>query len=176
MQTTTKRITPGWAVWTAHAAALAPLPAGLWRIAMAVGIPVGFDRAWLDRAGIPGPGSVWPIVLSLVAEGCALLALGLIRPWGERAPRWLPLVGGRTVRPSAAVVPAAVAAALLTAFGVAFGVKIVRVLAGAESDPAFPDGAAAVVMSLAYVPILLWGPFLAATTLAYHRRRRAGSV
>ncbi|MUN38704.1 hypothetical protein [Actinomadura litoris] len=164
---------PRWAVWTAHAAALAPAPAGLWRIAMATGIPVGFDQEWLDRADIPGKGSVWPILLSLVAEGCALLALGLVRPWGERAPRWIPFIGGRTVRPYAAIVPAATASVLLTAFGVAFALKIVRVLGGADADPNFPEGTAAVVMSLTYVPMLVWGPLLALATLAYHRRRAA---
>jgi hypothetical protein len=60
---------------------------------------------------------------------------------------------------------------VLTAFGLAFAVKIVRVLAGAESDPNFPEGTAAVVMSLTYVPMILWGPLLAVATLAYHRRR-----
>ncbi len=138
---------------------------------MATGTPVGFDQAWLDQADIPGAGSVWPIVLSLVAEGCALLALGLVRPWGERAPGWIPFIGGRTVRPLAAIVPAAAASVLLTAFGVAFAFKIVWVLSGADADPNFPEGGAAVVMSLTYVPMLAWGPLLALATLAYHRRR-----
>ncbi|GAA3095918.1 hypothetical protein [Streptosporangium carneum] len=168
-------ITPRWATWTAHAAAVAPLPAGLWRIAMAIGLPVGFDQAWLERADIPGRGSVWPIVLSLVTEGCALLALGLVRPWGERAPRWLPFIGGRTVHPYAAIVPATLASVLLTVFGLVFGVKIALVLAGADSDPNFPEGVSAVVMSVAYIPMLAWGPLLALTTLAYGRRRAAGA-
>ncbi|MFB4319988.1 hypothetical protein [Actinomadura sp. 21ATH] len=170
MQTTQSQA-PRWAVRAAHAAAVAPLPAGLWRIAMAAGVPVGFDRAWLDRADIPGRGSVWPVVLSLAAEGCALLALGLVRPWGERVPRRFPFIGGRRVPPYAAVVPAAAASVLLTAFGVAFGLKIAAVLAGGTDDPSFPDGAAAAVMALLYVPMILWGPLLAAATVAYHRRR-----
>lgn len=138
---------------------------------MAAGIPVGFDAAWLRNAHIPGGGSVWPVTLSLLTEACALLALGLVQPWGERAPRWIPFIGGRTVRPAAAVIPATIASVILTMFGVVFGIKIVLVLAGAEHDPSFPEGVAAWVMSLTYVPLLLWGPLLALATLAYHRRR-----
>ncbi|MGP4024832.1 hypothetical protein [Actinomadura sp. 3N407] len=163
---------PRWARWTAHASALAPLPSGLWRIAMAIGVPVGFENAWLHQAQIPGRGSVWPITLSLLSEGCALLALGLVRPWGERVPGWVPLAGGRRVPPYTALVPAWIATVVLTASAVAFGIKIVRVLGGVESDPTFPEGAAAWVMSATYLPMLAWGPLLGLTTLAYHRRRR----
>jgi hypothetical protein len=59
------------------------------------------------------------IALSLVTEGAVLLTLGLVRPWGERVPRWVPLLGGRRVAPLAAVVPAsigAVAVQLIWAF------------------------------------------------------------
>jgi hypothetical protein len=140
---------------------------------MAAGVPVGFTPAWLAQARIPGSGSVWPIVLSLVTEACALLAIGLVRPWGERAPRWIPLIGGKAVPVYAAVIPAALATVVLSGFGVAFGVKIVGVLAGHEVDPSFPSGAAAWVMSATYVPMLLWGPLLGLATLSYCRRRRA---
>ncbi|WP_067449795.1 hypothetical protein [Actinomadura macra] len=167
---------PRWARWTAHASALAPLPSGLWRIAMAVGVPVGFDHAWLREAQMPGRGSVWPILLSLLTEGCALLALGLVRPWGERVPGWIPFAGGRRVAPYAALVPAWFATAILTGFGVAFAIKITRVLGGYESDPSFPEGAAAWVMSATYVPMLAWGPLLGLATLAYQRRRRAAAA
>ncbi|MQA97589.1 MAG: hypothetical protein GEV11_24270 [Streptosporangiales bacterium] len=168
------RHVPRWARWAAHASVLAPLPSGLWRIAMAIGLSVGFAEAWLQQAQIPGRGSVWLITLTLLSEGCALLALGLVQPWGEQVPRWIPFLGGRDVPPYAALVPAWIATALLTAFGVAFGIKIVRVLGGVEHDPSFPEGAAAWIMSASYVPMLAWGPLLGLATLAYHRRRSAG--
>ncbi|GAA2842698.1 hypothetical protein GCM10010505_77190 [Kitasatospora aburaviensis] len=28
-------------------------------------------------------------------EGLTLLTLGLVRPWGEVTPRWIPLIGGK---------------------------------------------------------------------------------
>ncbi|QXJ23369.1 hypothetical protein AGRA3207_004513 [Actinomadura graeca] len=167
---------PRWARWTAHASALAPLPSGLWRIAMAAGVPVGFDQAWLQEARMPGRGSVWPILLSLVTECCALLALGLVRPWGERVPAWIPFAGGRRVPPPAALIPAWCATAILTGFGAAFAIKIVRVLGGHGSDPSFPEGTAAWVMSATYVPMLAWGPLLGLTAFAYQRRRRAAAA
>jgi hypothetical protein len=87
-------------------------------------------------------------------------------------PGWIPVAGGRRVPLYAAVVPAWTATAFLTAFGIAFAIKIVRVLAGAETDPTFPEGTAAWIMSAVYVPMLAWGPLLGLTTLHYHRRRK----
>jgi len=34
------------------------------------------------------------------------------------------------------------------------------------------DGAERVVMMACYLPLLLWGPLLAAVTVSYHRRHR----
>ncbi len=39
--------------------------------------------------------------LSLVGEAVALVSLGLVRPWGERVPRWILVLGGRRVAPHA---------------------------------------------------------------------------
>ncbi|MFC0028144.1 hypothetical protein ACFFMM_01235 [Micromonospora chaiyaphumensis] len=89
------RPAPAWAVRVAHLIPLVVLPAGLWRIALVAGLPIG------TPVGVdPGPGeSAYIVALSLVSEGLALLALGLVRPWGEVFPSWLPLVGGRRVPP-----------------------------------------------------------------------------
>ncbi|MFI1680909.1 hypothetical protein [Streptomyces sp. NPDC020607] len=38
---------------------------------------------------------------------------GLVREWGEVVPAWVPVLGGRRVRPLAAVVPALLGAAAL---------------------------------------------------------------
>ena len=37
--------------------------------------------------------SVYIIALTLVTEAAALLTLGFVRPWGERLPGWIPLLG-----------------------------------------------------------------------------------
>jgi hypothetical protein len=153
---------PRWAVAAAHTVPLLTLPSGLWRLALAAGFDVGIRPvppiAVADAVGFVG--------LSVLCEGLALLTLGLVRPWGERVPRWLPLLGGRRVAPFAAIVPAALGSvALALIWGYAFR--------------AFPDieglrfaGPAWHVLVVAcYLPLLLWAPLLAAVTWAYYLRR-----
>lgn len=156
---------PRWAVLAAHLVPLATLPSGLWRI----GLALGFSMGMLDN-GVPielPPGErVYVVGLSLVIEALALLTLGLVRPWGERVPRWLPLIGGREVRPYAAIVPAALGAlALAVIWGVAF-----------RDFPSPPEMEIAgavwhAVFVAVYLPLLLWAPLLGVVTYSYYRRR-----
>lgn len=150
---------------------LAVVPSGLWRIAQGAGVPVGFTGELARVFAAPGWITPYVIALSLVAEGFALLTLGLVRPWGERFPRWLPVLGGRPVPVMAAVVPAALGAVAVTVLTVAGA----AVWYGPENNghPEAPQGIAGLVMTACYAPMLLWGPLLAAVTVAYHRRRRA---
>lgn len=95
------------------------MPSGLWRIVFGLGIPVGFsgEAARVAAGHQPGWGTLYCVVLSVLAEALAFLTIGLVRPWGEVAPRWIPLIGGRKVRPLAAIVPAALGSAVLTWLG-----------------------------------------------------------
>lgn len=108
--------------------------------------------------------------LSLLLVGLALLTLGLVRPWGERVPRWAPFVGGKRIPPLAAVIPAGAGAVSVTLMWV-----------GVFSDlgPIFAlyglDGAERAVLLLCYAPLLLWGPFLGAVTVSYARRTRVAA-
>ena len=56
--------------------------------------------------------------LGTAAGGAALLGavltIGLIRPWGERFPRWVPVVAGRPVPIAVAAVPGGLVAAVVT--------------------------------------------------------------
>lgn len=151
-----------WAVLAAHAVPLLTLPSGLWRLALAAGLDVGIR----PRPVVTLADSLNFVALSLLCEGLALLTLGLVRPWGERVPGWLPLLGGRRVTPFAAIVPAGLGAlALAVIWAYAFR--------------AFPDigtiefaGAGWHVLLVAcYLPLLLWAPLLAAVTWAYFLRR-----
>ncbi|QKW22405.1 hypothetical protein HUT16_27955 [Kitasatospora sp. NA04385] len=154
---------PGrWAVLAAKAAALTALPSGIWRIVMGIGIPVGFDTSNL---AVPGWFSVLCIAMSLATEGLALLTLGLVQPWGEVVPAWIPLIGGKRVAPLAAVVPALLGAAAL------MWLTIPRA-GGFGAAEGAPSGLPLVVMDACYAPLLLWGPLLAVVTVAYYRRRR----
>ncbi|MFI9720436.1 hypothetical protein ACIHFE_12365 [Streptomyces sp. NPDC052396] len=157
---------PRWASRAAHLAALTTLPSGLWRVAIAVGIPVGLGHSELVQMDAPGWGSVQLVGLSLFAEVLALLSLGLVQPWGEVWPRWLPLLRGRRVPVAAAVVPAALGALAVTVYGVLF------VWTSLHGDMDVSDWGYGLIVVL-YSPMLLWGPLLGAVTVHYHARRTA---
>ena len=161
---------PRWAVLAAHGAALSVLPSGLWRAALAVGVPVGFSGELAATFDAPDPLlTPYALGLSLVAEALALLTLGLVRPWGERLPGWVPRLGGRRVPTAAAVTAAGLGAAAVTA------ATVTGALAWSDpenmGDPDAPQGLAGLVMTACYAPLLAWGPLLAAVTVAYAVRR-----
>jgi hypothetical protein len=153
---------PRWTVVAAHLVPLVTLPAALWRLPVAFGSSMGTD------AQVGGVGeSFYILALSGVTEALALLTLGLVRPWGERVPTWIPAIGGRRVPTLAAVVPAAVGAVLLTAiWAYAFRNGL------ALEDLEFTSEAWHIVLIAAYAPLLLWGPLLGLVTYAYWKRRR----
>lgn len=158
------RPAPRWARAVAHAVPLTTLPSGLWRI----GIAAGFSLGMLDNGEplhVSGWESAYLVFLSLAIEGIALLAFGLVRPWGEYAPRWLPVIGGRRVPPRAVVVSASAGAAAVTAIALMFFLPRDNITQLEATD----TGLAVAVAC--YLPLLLWGPMLGALTLAYHRRR-----
>ncbi|MFF3847764.1 hypothetical protein [Streptomyces sp. NPDC002328] len=154
----------------AHLAALTPLPSGLWRIALALGWDSGFTDEVLRPENFPGEGSAYLIGLSLIAEALGLLTLGLVHGWGERLPRWVPILGDRRIPVPAAVIPASLGAAFVTliTFTGAFGWNDADNMGAAGS----PDGGRYWVMTGCYMPLLAWGPLLAVVTVAYYRRRR----
>ncbi|MEU9041870.1 MULTISPECIES: hypothetical protein [unclassified Kitasatospora] len=160
---------PRWAQLAAKAAALSTVPSGVWRIAFGFGVPVGFTGATAAAfdAHQPGWGTVYCVALSALAETLAFLTVGLVRPWGLAAPGWIPLIGGRRVRPLAAIVPALLGSALLTFLGME---ALFGGWAHNLAEPDSPRGFAAVVMTLAYLPLVAWGPLLGAVTLDYARR------
>jgi hypothetical protein len=148
----------------AHLVPLATLPSALWRLPLSFGFPmgiVGVHLQWWEP--------YYFVALSLVTEGAALLTLGLVQPWGERVPRWVPVLGGRRVPPPAAVVPAAagaVAVQLIWAFAFRNFPEM--------GDFHFSHDGWRVLMLACYVPLLLWAPLLAAVTVSYYRRRCRG--
>lgn len=157
---------PRWAVRIAHIIPLLTLPSGLWRVALAVGISAGVTQSAYD-ALTAGSGAVWYLLgLSVLSEALALLALGLVRPWGVVPPRWLPILGGRRMRPWAVVLTAGTGSAALIALWTP------TVLSWWSNSA--PRGGMTetghVVIGLLYVPLIAWGPLLAVLTVAYHRR------
>ena len=113
VRATTAAPVPRWVNRIAHLVPLVIVPSGLWRLALGFGVPVGFTGPMADRYGAPGWITPYVIALSLLSEGLALLTLGLVQPWGEVVPRWIPFLGGRRIPTMAAVVPAALGATAL---------------------------------------------------------------
>lgn len=161
---------PRWARIAALAIPLTVLPSGLWRLPLAFGQTMGFEEAASTAE------RVYVVFLSVFSELLAFTAVGLIATWGERFPRWIPVLRGRRVPPPAAVVPAALGAVVLTLLWTySFVGQFTGVTLQGEPLPAnFPTekgGWEAAVFYACYLPLLLWGPLLAAVTYAYHRRR-----
>ena len=136
-----------------------------------MGLVAGSSMGMTDDAGHPiylqGTGeTIYVICLSVFAEAVALIAFGLVKPWGEVAPRWIPFIGGRRVNPWAAIVPAILGALSLIAIWT-YGFRNVF------SDDFLPFGGTgwAVLMISCYAPLQLWGPSLLVLTWAYYRRR-----
>ncbi|MGI5415624.1 hypothetical protein [Actinomadura luteofluorescens] len=163
--TAPSRPAPRWAHLAAHAITLLALPSGVWRLGLALGLPLGYTEEGYRTVCPPGFwGPAYLVLLAVLSEGAALLALGLVRPWGEVVPRWIPFAGGRTVPPLAALIPAwagvAVLAVLWTPLAAWWSMP---------ADDMTPAGHTAV--GFLYLPLVAWAPLLAALAVAYRRRR-----
>lgn len=123
------------------------------------------EQGYEDLVGSNG-GRLYVVVLSLLAEAFALLTLGLVRPWGEVVPQWLPFVGGRRVRPTVAVVAASIGVVVLLAMWTPF-----LLWWALDHDDMTATGHT--VVGFLYLPLVAWAPLLAAVTLDYRRRHRA---
>lgn len=100
-----------------------------------------------------------------------------MQPWGERVPRWIPILRGRTIPVSAVVIPATTGALLLIALclyailnSIFHFVEQGPVLIGPTEAEASPRPEPAQHVALLYAPLLAWGPLLLAVAVDYRRR------
>lgn len=157
---------PRWAVWCAWATVLCTVPSGVWRMALGFGADVGFTGD-LGEMYTGAEITVYVLALTVVSQAAAFLTLGLVRPWGEAVPRWIPLLGGRRIPPSAAIVPAVLGGVAVTGLCAALALTP----DGPLANPEFPQGTAGLIMNVVYAPLLLWGPLTLVLTAHYARRR-----
>ena len=111
--------------------------------------------------------------LGLATASClgVLLTWGLIRPWGERFPRWAVGLAGRRVPIDVAVIPALVVAALILAASRALFLD-----AFTSGSDQWREQLEAPLIGLPQLLWPLWGVALAMAALAYQRRRRAADA
>jgi hypothetical protein len=157
-----------WGTWATYVAIGIPMVYALTRYAWALGIPLGIDADVFREQQAAGLWAIGAALASLSVVG-GLLTLGLVRPWGEVFPTWLPLVGGRSVPVALAVVPASLMAVLVTNAGLMFWRM--------AFTGGFPVGGIDLTLEndwAALAPELLWplwGVALGAATAAYAIRR-----
>jgi hypothetical protein len=154
-----------WGRWAVAVAVAVPVGYALTRWAWALDIPLGASRAGLHKEAAESPG-IWlaGALLATMAAGGALLTVGLVRPWGEVYPRWIPYLRGRPVRPRTAIIPATAVALLITSAGL----MSLRWLAAGRIH-LHADNWGFFVPEF-FWPV--WGGALGLATLAYHLRRR----
>ncbi|MFW6600308.1 hypothetical protein ACQBAU_09855 [Propionibacteriaceae bacterium Y2011] len=140
-------------------AACGPLPYALLRL------------TWLTPFRQFAPGEmgldtvVWGLTLSSGAWLGFVLTLGLIRPWGEVFPRWMPGLAARPVPIAAAAVPGGTVAVVLTA-------AALPILVG----PGRAGWLDRLELALVF-PCWAWGPLLGLAVWGYiGHRQRTGTV
>ncbi|MFG2719751.1 hypothetical protein ACGFW5_15845 [Streptomyces sp. NPDC048416] len=155
---------PPWAQRVASATMWASLPSAVWRFAVVLGVPLGLAKSEYDEMLIPGWGYLILPLLCAGQEALAFLTLGLVRPWGEVWPRWIPFLRGRRIPVPAAVIPAALGSLACTVYGVLF---VWTTLHADMKATLWGEW----LMNICYLPLVAWGPLLAVVTVHYHRRR-----
>lgn len=148
------------------------VPSATWRVAVGLGADLGWSESQLERQQIPGAGTVYVIVLSVLSLVAAGLTVGLVKPWGEWLPLWL---GGRPL-PAGAIVAVAVSGACVLAWITIMSIMNWNQVSGFDDDR---SSGWARLMIACYLPAALWAPMLLVVTWDYWRRRRGakpGSV
>ena len=164
---------PRWARLAAYAVPLCVLPSALWRVGHVLNWAL-FGPGPCDTGGLS---QAWYMVfLSVASLGAAYLTVGLVRPWGERFPAWIPRLGGREVPARAATAAAMVGAAvlaLITAYAFTKDTLGLGFEGGTLPPGCQPPGLG---VGLLYLPLPAWAPLLFIVALHYKRRRGVSRI
>lgn len=164
-----------WARWAGWFCLLGLLPSALWRITMLAGLPgvdTGFAEAELYRSDAVTVAYVLGLDAAQLVFGG--LCLGLVRPWGERLPAWVPGLGGRVIHRAVPTVLGGVGALLLYVIMgellITFGGVWLGLTEGWTPAAAMSPGQAT-ILGVAYTPFFLWPVALTVALVGYWRRR-----
>ena len=152
----------------AYAVPLCVLPSSLWRVAHVVRWAIA-GAGPCDTGGFGQ--AAYLVLLSVVSFAAAYLTVGLVRPWGERFPGWIPGLGGRPVPAVATARVALTGASIVGAITVYAFTK--DALGIAYDAPPPPPGCEppGLGVALLYLPLPLWSPLLFVVAINYRRRR-----
>ena len=141
-------------------AALGPVPYGLVRMTWLTPWPLFVPAT----EALPPSTRLWGLLLGGAALLGAVVTIGLIRPWGERFPRWMPVVAGRPVPIAAAAVPGGLVAAVVTSAALPM-----IMLLTVEPTDAGPGGMSGTerLLALLLFPCWIWGPLLGLAVWGY---------
>ena len=149
-------------------AIVAPLPYSASRLLWAAGVPVGIERELLEDLHAPGWGSLYIVFLAALADATALLTHVIVRPRARTVPEWVPVLGGRRVRPTM-VIAALLLPTLILTWRAALHLRLVfngfRIPDDISGVPPWSLWAQAAL-------VWIWGASLAIALLAYHRATR----
>lgn len=165
-----RRTIPQWVIIAAWLVPLCVLPSATWRLTHLFGVIVNG----------PGPcdsgtltGALYISALSIGSVSAALMTLGLVQPWGEIFPRWLPFVGGRPVPFRGVTAIALLGAATLCFLAL---LPTMNAMFDWYARPSLPPGCTpptgsfATMLAWIYAPLLAWPPLLCLVALDYYRR------
>lgn len=163
---------PRWVRICGYGAIAAALPTVVWRVVVGLGPHLGTPAEWRHKQHLPGSGTWYVLLLSVLQLGAALLTLVLIRPGQDRMPVWAPFRAGRRLPTGLVANGSGVGIAALAFLCVESAVHWDKV------DPfsGAPATGWAWLCWICYAIALLWPVLLCATTIGYvaaRGRRRA---
>ena len=165
-------IRPRWTTWAGVTAAIAPTWYLVMHLAWALNIRVGTSTDIVaDQRAHPATLAVQTAVSVCVQLAASVLTLALIASWGERFPRWMPLLAGRKASRWLLLAPAFVVAAALVTYGGNAVLAMIRSLFGAAL-PGAEAGVASWIATVTYSSFAIWGVALAAAAIYHYQRTR----
>lgn len=152
--------------WATLVAVAVPVCYAITRFGWFLGIPVGISPQFLQRM-VDADATPIGAGLGMMGLAGAVLTTGLVRPWGEIWPRWIPFLGLRTIP---ARLPAWLALAVSVPITSAGWMYVRMKLSGQEVGPAGAGAELGAWLPEMFWPV--WGVALATAALAYRARRR----